>query len=136
MGQDVQRIKMILQKYKIIAVVGLSPDPDRPSHQVAQYMKGQGYTIIPVRPPGGEFILGEKSYPSLAGVAGTIEVVDIFRDPKFVPEIVDQAIQKKVKVIWMQDGVIHEEAAAKAKAAGIEVIMDRCMMRDHISLCL
>src|SRR4029077_8325713 len=108
-------IDQILRTSKVIAVVGLSPKPDRPSHGVSAYMQAQGYTIIPVNPGHGE-ILGQKSYKNLLEVPGPIDIVNIFRDPSAVPDIVDQAIARKAKVIWMQEGIVHEAAAEKARA--------------------
>ena len=112
-----------LNNSKTIAVVGLSGDPDRISFRVTRYMQEQGYRIIPVNPMVQE-VLGEKSYPDLKSVPEPIDMVNIFRRSELVPPVVDQAIEVGVKYIWMQDGVIHPEAAAKAEAAGIPVIMD------------
>jgi len=127
-----QEIKEMLKETKNIAVVGLSPRENRPSFRVASYLRTQGYTIIPVR-PGVDEILGEKAYPSLSDIPPDIEidVVDIFRRPEDVPAIVEEAIVRKVKTIWMQEGIINEEAARKAKAAGLKVVMDRCMLKAH-----
>ena len=108
---------------KTIAVVGLSDNPARPSYGVSKYMQDQGYRIIPVNPMIEE-ALGEKSYPDLKSVPVPIDMVDIFRRSELVPPVVDEAIEVGVKFIWMQDGVIHEEAAEKARAAGIPVIVD------------
>jgi predicted CoA-binding protein len=123
-------ITEILQKAKTIAVVGLSNNPLRPSHGVAAYLQASGYHIIPVNPEIDES-LGEKSYPSLLDVPEKIDIVDIFRRPEFVEEVVDQAIQLKVPAIWMQEEVIHENAAEKARKAGIFVVMDRCILLEH-----
>ncbi len=112
-----------LQNSKTIAVVGLSGDPDRISFRVTRYMQEQGYRIIPVNPMVQE-VLGEKSYPDLKSVPESIDMVNIFRRSELVPPVVDQAIEVGVKYIWMQDGVINPESAAKAEAAGIPVIMD------------
>ena len=112
-----------LNNSKTIAVVGLSGDPDRISFRVTRYMQEQGYRIIPVNPMVEE-VLGEKSYPDLKSVPEPIDMVNIFRRSELVPTVVDQAIEVGVRYIWMQDGVIHPEAAAKAEAAGIPVIMD------------
>ncbi len=120
----------LLQKTKIIAVVGLSDSPYRPSHGVSAYMQSQGYKIIPVNPTV-ESALGETCYPTLLDVKEKIDVVNIFRRSEFVPEVVDQAIQLKVPVIWMQEGVVHEQAAEKARKAGITVIMDKCILKEH-----
>jgi len=124
-------IAEILRSSKIIAVVGLSPKPERPSHGVSSYMKDQGYTIIPVN-PGQKEILGETCYASLSEVPGPVDIVNIFRDPAAVPEIVDQAIAKKAKVIWMQEGIVHNEAAEKARAAGLKVVMNKCLYKEHV----
>jgi predicted CoA-binding protein len=120
----------LLAHAKTIAVVGLSDDPLRPSHGVAAYMQGQGYRIIPVNPQI-ESCLGEKAYASLLEVPEQIDIVNIFRRPDFVEEVVDQAIQLKVPAIWMQEEVIHEKAAEKARSAGILVVMDRCILKEH-----
>jgi uncharacterized protein len=122
----------LLQRAKTIAVVGLSCDPMRASHGVTAYMQSHGYRIIPVNPQI-ETCLGEKAYPSLLDIPHTekIDIVNIFRRPEFVEEIVDQAIQLKVPAIWMQEEVIHEKAAEKARQAGIFVVMDRCILKDH-----
>jgi predicted CoA-binding protein len=120
----------LLRKSKTIAVVGLSDSPFRASHGVSAYMQSQGYRIIPVNPTI-ENSLGEDSYPSLLDVKEKIDIVDVFRRPEFVPDVVDQAIQMKVPVIWMQEGVIHEAAAEKARKAGITVIMDKCILKEH-----
>ena len=113
----------ILRKYRVIAVIGLSSDPGRASYQVAAYMKEHGYRIIPVNPRERE-VLGEKSYPDLKSVPVPIDMVDVFRRSDLVPPVVDEAIQVGAKFIWMQDGIAHEEAAEKARAAGIPVIMN------------
>ena len=120
----------ILQRAKTIAVVGLSDNPLRPSHGVAAYLQSQGYRIIPVNPQI-ESSLGEQAYPSLLDVPEKIDIVDIFRRPEFVEEVVDQAIQLKVPAIWMQEEIIHEKAAQKARQAGIFVVMDRCILLEH-----
>lgn len=120
----------LLQKAKTIAVVGLSDSPLRPSHGVSAYMQSRGYRIIPVNPVISE-ALGEKSYPSLLEVPGKIDIVNIFRRPEFVGEIVDQAIQLKVRAVWMQEEIINEKAAEKARQAGIFVVMNRCILKEH-----
>lgn len=120
----------VLKSARNIAVVGLSDGPLRPSHGVAAYMQSQGYRILPVNPTITD-ALGEPSYGSLLEVKEKIDVVNIFRRPEFVPAVVDQAIQLKVPVIWMQEGVIHEQAAEKARRAGIFVVMDRCILKEH-----
>ena len=124
------QIAEILQQAKTIAVVGLSDNPLRPSHGVAAYLQSQGYHIIPVNPQV-ESSLGEKAYPSLLDVPEKIDIVDIFRRSEFVEEVVDQAIQLKIPTVWMQEEVIHEKAAQKARAAGLFVVMDRCILLEH-----
>jgi uncharacterized protein len=120
----------LLKRAKTIAVVGLSDNPLRPSHGVSAYMQSLGYRIIPVNPKI-ESCLGEKAYASLLEVPERIDIVDIFRRPEFVEEVVDQAIQLKAPAIWMQEDVIHEKAAEKARKAGMFVIMDRCILKEH-----
>jgi len=123
-------IAEILEQYHNLVVVGLSPKPTRPSNGVSAYMKARGYRIIPVN-PNEKSILGERTYPSLEEVPNPIEVVVIFRQPKHVPEIVETAIRKGAKVIWMQEGVVHEAAARKAREAGLEVVQDRCILKEY-----
>jgi len=123
-------ITELLKLAKTIAEVGLSNDPMRPSYGVTAYMQNQGYRIIPVN-PRIESCLGEKAYASLLDVPEKIDIVNIFRRREFVEEIVDQAIQLKVPAVWMQEDVFHEDAAAKARKAGIFVVMDRCILKDH-----
>ena len=120
----------LLKKAQTIAVVGLSGNPMRPSHGVTAYMQSQGYRIIPVN-PHIESCLGEKAYASLLEVPENIDIVNIFRRPEFVGEVVDQAIRLKVPAIWMQEDVIHEKAAEKARKAGIFVVMDSCILKEH-----
>ena len=129
----------MIEKYHVIAVVGLSKDMNKPSHRVAAYMKQHGYRIIPVNPMVDE-VLGEKSYKSLLDIpeelAATMEVVDIFRRAEDVPPIVNEAVELKRRhgkpfVVWMQQGIVNEEAAKKARAAGLVVVMDRCLMVEH-----
>src|SRR5712672_266239 len=120
----------LLKKAQAIAVVGLSGNPMRPSHGVTAYMQSQGYRIVPVN-PHIESSLGEKAYASLLSVPEKIDIVNIFRRPEYVEEVVDQAIQLKVPAVWMQEEVIHEKAAAKARQAGIFVVMDRCILLEH-----
>ena len=120
----------LLKRAKTIAVVGLSNSPLRPSHGVAAYMQSQGYHIIPVNPYVEES-LGEKSYSSLLDVREKIDIVNIFRRPEYVGEIVDQAIQLKVATVWMQEDVVNVAAAQRARQAGIFVVMDRCILKEH-----
>lgn len=123
-------IAQLLQSARTIAVVGLSSSPLRPSHGVAAYMQSHGYKIVPVNPEVTN-VLGEKAYASLLDVPEKIDIVDIFRRSEFVPPVVEQAIQLKVPAIWMQEGVIHTQAAEKARRAGIFVVMDRCILKEH-----
>jgi predicted CoA-binding protein len=120
----------LLQRSKTIAVVGISCNPMRPSHGVSAYMQSHGYHIIPVNPNITE-CLGEKAYAALLDVPEKIDIVDIFRRPEYVEEIVDQAIQLKVPAIWMQEEVIREKAAERARKAGIFVVMDSCILKEH-----
>src|SRR6266478_10130045 len=120
----------ILTRYKTIAVVGLSSNPARPSHGVAEYLQSAGYQIIPVNPNETD-VLGEPSYSSLDEVPQKIEIVDIFRRPEEVPPVVDAAIRAGAKVIWMQQGIANETAAEKARAAGLTVVMDACILIEH-----
>ncbi len=126
-------IEQILQESKTVAVVGLSPRPERDSHEVAQYLKENGYRIIPVNPAATE-ILGERCYPSLSAVPESVDIVDIFRRAEDVPPIVEEAIQKGARVVWMQLGIVHEEAAKGAEARGLDVVMDRCTKIEHEAL--
>jgi uncharacterized protein len=123
-------IKTLLETAKTIAVVGLSSSPLRPSYGVAAYMQTHGYRIIPVNPTI-KGALGEKAYATLSEVPERIDIVDVFRRSEFVPEVVDEAIRLQVPAIWLQEGVIHEGAAEKARAAGIQVVMDRCILKEH-----
>ena len=125
-------IKDILDTYKTIAVVGLSSQTWRPSYSVSRYMQNAGYRIIPVNPHESE-VLGEKAYPSLDEVPEPFEIVDIFRRPEYVPDVVEAAIRRYARVIWMQLGVAHPAAAARARAAGLEVVMDRCILQEHVT---
>lgn len=126
---DIDIITKIL-KMKTIAVVGFSPKKERPSHYVSMYMKDNGYDVIPVN-PGHKEIAGMTCYPNLESIPEQVDVVDIFRRSEFVLPIVDSAISMGAKAIWMQDHVFHEDAAQKAKDAGLLVIMDNCMLRQH-----
>ncbi len=123
-------IEAVLRSCHTIAVVGLSSRRFRPSYGVAEYMQRSGYRIIPVNPLETQ-VLGEKCYPDLESIPEAVDIVDIFRRSEFVPEIVEAAIRKGAKVIWMQEGVVHEEAAKRAMEAGLVVVMDRCILKDH-----
>ncbi len=120
----------ILTAARTIAVVGLSPNPRRPSHGVARYLQRAGYRIIPVNPNIDE-VLGERAYPGLREISQPVDVVDVFRRSEFVGPVVDDAIAIKASAVWLQDGVIDEDAAARARASGLDVVMDDCMMRRH-----
>src|SRR3954466_9582105 len=131
-----QQLEALLRRAKTIAVLGLSDTPGRPSHNVARALQKFGYRIVPVNPAATE-ILGERAWPDLGSAiqgAGPIDVVDVFRRPEHVPVIVDEAIRLKVPALWLQDGVVDEAAAEKARAAGIFTVMNRCMFRDRSSL--
>jgi predicted CoA-binding protein len=123
-------IPEILHTCRTIAVVGLSSKRFRPSYGVAEYLKRSGYRIIPVNPNETE-VLGERCYPDLESVPEPVDLVDIFRRAEYVPEIVEAAIRKGAKAVWMQEGVIHERAARRAEEAGLAVVMDRCILKDH-----
>lgn len=123
-------VREILTTAKTVAVVGLSDKPDRDSHHVAEYLQRAGYRIIPVNPAVTE-VLGEKAYAGLRDVPERIDVVDVFRRADAVPPIVDDAIAVGAKAVWMQDGIVHNEAADKARAAGLKVVMSKCMLREH-----
>ena len=127
---DRSEAEMQLRESKTIAVVGMSPRPDRPSHYVAKYLMEQGYRIFPVNPVVDE-VLGLKCYPDIVSIPDDIDMVDIFRRSSQVPPVVDDAIAAGARFIWMQDGVIHEGAAAKARTAGMSVVMDNCTLREH-----
>jgi uncharacterized protein len=123
----------VLKTAETIAVVGLTDSPLRPSYGVSLYMKSQGYNIIPVNPKINDW-MGKKAYASLLDVPEKIDIVNVFRRPDAVPEVVEQAIQIKAPVIWMQEGVVHEQAAEKARQAGIFVVMDLCILKEHRKL--
>jgi predicted CoA-binding protein len=123
-------IGSILERYKTLAVVGLSSKPTRASHGVASYLKAHGYRIIPVN-PNETSVLGERAFPALDNVPQAVEVVIVFRRPEFVPEVVESAIRRGAKVLWMQEGVVNEQAAVRAREAGLEVVQDRCILKEH-----
>jgi uncharacterized protein len=124
-----QDLIKLLQESKTIAVVGLSSNPARASFGVSRFLQRQGYHIIPVNPAETE-VLGERAYPSVHEIPVEVDIVDIFRRSEAVPEVVEDALLKKPRLIWMQEGVVHQEAARKAEAAGIPVVMDRCMLKE------
>ena len=127
---DDQMMKDILLSAKTIASVGLSSNQEKESYWIVSYLKDQGYRIIPVNPTANE-ILGEKAYPDLESIPEKIDLVQVFRKPEDVPPVVDSAIKVGAKVVWMQEGIAHEEAAQKARAAGLQVVMDACMRVTH-----
>jgi len=123
-------IQEILNSSKVIAVVGLSDKPDRPSFGVAKYLQQAGYTIIPVNPTKNE-ILGEKVYPDLGSIPVHVDVIDVFRKSEMVGPVVEEAMAIRAEALWLQEGVINIEAARKARQAGLKVVMDRCMLKEH-----
>jgi uncharacterized protein len=127
------QIRQMLNSVHRIAVVGLSPNPARPSYRVAQGLQGLGYRIIPVRPMVDE-VLGEKAYADLDSLSEPPDIVDVFRAAEHVPAIVENCIKLGVKKLWLQEGIVHEEAAQRARDAGVTVVMDRCMWRDAVQL--
>ena len=127
---DTDSVRDLLRSARVIAVVGLSSKRSRPSYGVSQYMQRAGYRIIPVNPNEAE-VLGERALANIEAVAEKIDIVNIFRRSEFVPDIVEQAIRMGASAVWMQEGVVHEEAAARARAAGLIVIMDRCLLKEH-----
>jgi predicted CoA-binding protein len=130
---DVAGLRRVLQGNRVIAVVGLSPNWNRPSYFAAKYMLEHGYTVIPVNPSVPE-ILGRKCYPDLAAIPGKVDMVDVFRKPEDVLPIAEEAIGIGAKCLWLQLGVIHREAAARAAAAGLDVVMDRCVKIEYARL--
>ena len=128
-------MKDILVSTKTIATVGLSSNPQKESYAIVSYLKEQGYRIIPVNPTADE-ILGEKSYPDLSAIPEKVDVVQVFRKPEDVPPVVDEAIKIGAKVVWMQEGIWHEDAAQKARDAGVQVVMDACMRATHRRLMI
>lgn len=128
-----EELRALLERVRSIAVVGLSPKTDRPSYKVALAMQGFGYRIIPVRPMASE-ILGEKAYSDLASVPEKIDLVDVFRAPEQAGEVVDACIALKLPAIWLQEGVVNEAGAQRAQAAGLTVVMDRCVYREYVRL--
>ncbi len=125
-----EKIKEVLTSYKVVAVVGLSDNKMRPSNRIGMFLKARGYDVIPVNPTY-DTVLGLKSYKSLLDIPGDVDIVNIFRKPKAVGPIVEEAIKKGAKVVWMQEGVINEEAAHRARDAGMTVVMDRCMYKEY-----
>ncbi|MEW6676810.1 MAG: CoA-binding protein [Pseudomonadota bacterium] len=126
-------IKALLQRMKTIAVVGLSPKPDRPSYGVSRAMQGFGFRIVPVRPAVSE-VLGEKAYARLADIPFPVDLVNVFRESAAIPGVVEEALAIGAPAIWVQEGIRHDEAAGKARAAGLTVVMDRCIWKDYVGL--
>jgi predicted CoA-binding protein len=133
MKEDVRPEETILKKFKTVAVVGASPDPEHASNRVFNYLSGQGYNVLPVN-PNHDRIADRKCYPDLDSIPEQVEVVDIFRKSEHVLPIVEVAIRIGAKAVWMQEGVINREAAAKARDAGLLVVMDKCMRKEHLRL--
>ncbi len=128
-----EEIRNILREYKRVVIIGLSDKSDRPSYHVAAYLQAQGYAVIPVNPMIQTW-KGIKAYSDLRSVPGPVEIVDIFRKPSDVPAIVDEAIYVSAKVIWMQEGIVHNESAERARLAGLKVVMNKCMLKEHRGL--
>jgi predicted CoA-binding protein len=128
-----EEIKAILDNYTTVAIVGLSPKPERDSHKVAKYLKENHYRIVPVN-PGQKEILDEKCYPNLKAIPFSIDIVDVFRNPDAIPPIVDDAIDIGAKVVWMQLGLAHNQAADKARKAGLEVVMNKCIKIERMNM--
>ena len=126
-------LRTLLKNVKTIAVVGLSPQPARPSYRVAQAMQRYGYRIVPVRPLV-DAVLGEKAYASLADIPFAVDLVDVFRAAEHVPAIVEQCLTLNLPAIWIQEGIVHEAAAEQAQAGGMTVVMDRCILKDYVRL--
>lgn len=129
----IRDIEAILKECKTVAVVGLSPNPARPSHRVALYLQANGYRIVPVNPNATE-VLGERCYPNLTAIPHSVELVDIFRRSEDVPVIVDEAIQVGAEAVWMQLGIVNEASAVLAEEAGLDVVMDKCTLIEHRAL--
>ena len=127
---DTDTLRRILTAYKRVAIVGLSDDRSRPSNVVGRYLLEHGFEVIPVN-PNYEEVLGRKCYPDLTSIPAPVDIVDVFRRIEHIPALVDDAITIKAKVVWMQLGLVHEEAAQKARDAGLEVVMDRCIKIEH-----
>jgi predicted CoA-binding protein len=132
---DDETLRALLRATRRIAVIGLSPKPDRPSYQVAAAMQRYGYAVVPVRPATAE-VLGEACHAELADVPGAVDMASVFRAPEHVGPIVDTCIARGVKVLWLQEGVVNESAAERARAAGLAVVMDRCLWKEYCRLGL
>ena len=127
---DMEEIEEILKESRTVAVVGLSAKPDRPSHKVAKYLQAHGYRIIPVNPNDAE-VLGERAYPGLSSIPEKVDIVDIFRRSEEVLPVVEEAIRIGARAVWMQEKIVNEEAAQRARDAGLKVVMDRCLKKEH-----
>ena len=123
-------LRNILKSVHTVACVGVSTNPDKPSYGIFQYLVGAGYNMIPVNPTAPE-VMGRRSYPDVPSIPEKIDVVQIFRKPEDVPPVVEQAIQAGARVVWMQEGIVNQQAAERAEQAGLQVVMDRCMMKTH-----
>lgn len=128
-----EEIKALLQRVKTVAVVGLSPKPDRPSFGVSRAMQGFGYRIVPVRPAVSQ-VLGEKAYARLADIPFPVDLVNVFREPAAIPGVVEECLAINAPALWIQEGIVHDEAAERARAAGLTVVMDRCIWKDYMAL--
>lgn len=131
---SVDEIRALLKRIKTIAVVGLSPNPERPSYGVSRAMQGFGYTIIPVHPAARE-ILGARVYPRLSEVPAPIDLVDVFRRPEHLDKVVEECLGLKLKNLWIQDDIINIPAAERARSGGMTVVMNRCIYRDYVQYC-
>jgi uncharacterized protein len=131
---DAAQRRALLQRTRVIAVVGLSPNPARVSHRVAQAMQRYGYTIVPVHPAARE-VLGERAVARLADIRGAIDLVNVFRRAEFVGAVVDECLALRLKAIWIQEGIVDEAAAVRAVEGGMTVVMDRCIYKDYLELC-
>ena len=128
-SDDSQDIQKILSQYRTVAIVGASPNPERPSHRVADFLKKEGFRVIPVT-PNADKVVGETAYPNLTSIPVSVEVVDIFRRSEDVLPVVEEAIAIGAKAVWMQEGIVNEEAAARARKAGLTVVMNHCMRKE------
>ena len=128
-----EQVKQLLRSHRVVAVVGVSAKEDRDSNRVARYLMRSGYRVVPVN-PAYEEVLGTKCFRSLEDIPFGVDIVDIFRKPEAVPEIVEQAIRKGAKAVWMQEGIVDNKSAARARQAGLSVVMNRCMMKEHMRL--
>jgi predicted CoA-binding protein len=128
-----EEVKGVLEKHKTVAIVGLSPKPERDSHKVGRYLKEHGYRIVPVN-PGQKTILGERCYSNLRAIPFPVDIVDIFRRSEHIPPVVEEAVAIGAKVVWMQSGIVHHQAAARAHEAGLGVIMDKCIKIEHVNM--